>query len=273
MTRFGLLHHPKIVESQKLAQEAEAGLQALGASTWQASAWDDAEVARRANDCDLIITFGGDGTIVRAARAIAGCNLPLVGVNMGRLGFLAEIQPWELTAKLQALVGGRYWLEDRMLLRVELKRNEKVVQAFEALNDAVVSRGRMARVVRIDAHIEGQYLTTYVADGVIVATPTGSTAYSLAAGGPILAPQMCNLLLTPIVPHLNVARALVLPSDAHVHLELHSEYEATLTVDGQVDVALENGDSVLVSSSPHVCRFARMGERDYFYRTLLERLK
>ncbi len=273
MKRFGLLHHPKIPESQRLAQEIEADLSALGASVWCSSAWDDAEVIERAHSADLLMTFGGDGTIVRVARITAGLDLPIVGVNLGRLGFLAEIQPWELPVKLQSLVDGRYWLEERMMLHIELKRDHTLVRSFEALNDAVLGRGRIARVVRIDAHVEGQYLTTYAADGVIAATPTGSTAYSLAAGGPILAPHMFNILLTPIAPHLNVARALVLPASANLHLVLNTEYEATLTVDGQVDLPLLNGDSVLVSASPHICRFARLGDRDYFYRTLLERLK
>jgi len=273
MKRFGLLHHPKIPESQRLAKETEANLLASGASAWRSSAWDDAEVFERASSADLLMTFGGDGTIVRVARITAGLDLPIVGVNLGRLGFLAEVQPWELPAKLQPLAEGRYWLEERMMLRIELRRDQKILRSFEALNDAVIARGRIARVVRIDAHVEGQYLTTYTADGVIAATPTGSTAYSLAAGGPIVAPCMCSILLTPIAPHLNVARALVLPSAAHLHFVLSTEYEAALTVDGQVDVPLLNGDSVLVTASPNVCRFARLGDPGYFYRTLLERLK
>lgn len=273
MKRFGLLHQPKIAEAQRLAQEAEAGLQALGAAVWLCSAWDDAEVARRAGEADLLITFGGDGTIVRTARTTAGRNLPILGVNLGRLGFLAELQPWELPDKLPALIEGKYWLEERLMLHAEVKRAQRSVQSFEALNDIVVSRGRIARVVRIEAHVDGEYLTTYVADGVIVATPTGSTAYSLAAGGPILAPQLSNILLTPIAPHLTVAQTLVLPATVQVHLMLNTEYEATLTVDGQVDVPLNNGDEVFVTCSPHLARFVRMKNHGYFYRTLLERLK
>lgn len=273
MKRFGLLHHPKIAESQHLAQETEASLLALGTSVWLASAWDEAEVSRRARETDLFITFGGDGTIVRTARTTAGHDVPILGVNLGRLGFLAELQPWELPNKLEALVKGQYWLEERMMLRVELRRERRVMQSFEALNDVVVSRGRIARVVRIDAQVDGEYLTTYVADGVIASTPTGSTAYSLAAGGPILAPQLFNILLTPIAPHLTVAHALVLPATARVHLVLNTEYEATLTVDGQVDVPLNDGDHIVVMSSPNICRFVRMGDHNYFYRTLLERLK
>ncbi|MBM4430348.1 MAG: NAD(+)/NADH kinase [Chloroflexi bacterium] len=273
MKRFGLLHHPKIDESRRLAQETELALRHLGASAWCTSAWEEAEVLERSNEADMLITFGGDGTIVRTARVTAGCNLPILGVNLGRLGFLAEVQPWELRDKLDLLLEGRFWLEERLMLHADLQRDGRVVQSFEALNDVVVSRGRMARVVRVDVYINGQHLTQYVTDGVIVSTPTGSTAYALAAGGPILDPHLFNLLLKPIAPHLNVASALVLPREAQVHLELHTEYDSTCTVDGQVDVPLENGDLVAVSASRHVCHFVRLGDRNYFYRTLVERLK
>jgi len=273
MTRFGLLHHPKIPESAHLAHETETALAALGAEAWCASAWDEPEVFQKTRECDMLITFGGDGTIVRTARNTAGYNLPLLGVNLGRLGFLAEVQPWELHDKLPALVNGKYWLEERLMLRVELKRAQRTIQTIDALNDVVVTRGRVVRVVRIDAHIDGQYLTTFAGDGVIVATPTGSTAYSLSAGGPILAPQMTNLLLTPIAPHVTVTRSLVLPANSQVHLDLSTEYEATLTVDGQVDVPLNDGDSILISASPHQCHFVRLGDKGYFFRTLLEKLR
>jgi NAD+ kinase len=273
MKRFGLLHHPRIAESQQLAQETETGLQALGAVVWRASAWDEAEVSRQAPESDVLITFGGDGTIVRTARITASQDLPILGVNLGRLGFLAELQPGEVSDRLGALVNGQYWLEERMMLHADLQRDQGVPRSFEALNDVVVSRGSLARVIRVDTHIDSQFLTTYVADGVIVATPTGSTAYSLAAGGPIVDPRLSNMLLTPIVPHLTVATTLVLAATARVRLEVSAQYEATLTIDGQVDVPLANGDTVTVTSSPNVCRFVRMGEPDYFYRTLLQRLK
>ena len=273
MKCIGLLHHPKITESERLADQAAADLQALGANTWRASAWDEERILPQCPHSGLFITFGGDGTIVRTARITAGQDVPILGVNMGRLGFLAEVQPWELQDKLPLLLRGQYWLEDRMMLRAELRRGEGPIRSFEALNDVVVSRGRIARVVRLETYVEGQFLTTYVADGLIVATPTGSTAYALSAGGPIMDPQLFNMVLTPIAPHLTVATALVLPQKARVHVGVSTEYEATLTVDGQVDLPLEDGDIVVVEASPNVCRFARLGDRDYFYRTLLERLK
>ncbi|MGQ9492572.1 MAG: NAD(+)/NADH kinase [Anaerolineae bacterium] len=273
MKRFGLLHHPKISESRTLAQDVEAILQAYGVSVWQASAWDEAEVLRQAHGTDLLITFGGDGTIVRTARILAAQNLPILGVNLGRLGFLAELQPSEIRSRLEALVNGQYWLEERMMLHADVKREQRIMHSYEALNDVVVSRGRIARVVRVETYVDGQYLTTYVADGVIVATPTGSTAYSLAAGGPILDPRLFNLLLIPIAPHLTVATALVLPAGLRVHLELSTEYEASLTIDGQMDLPLIDGDIVIVAASRNVCRFVRMGEQNYFYKALFERLR
>ena len=271
--RFGLLHHPRIPEAPRLAQEAATTLQALGAEVWSASAYDEAQILRHGRDSDLIISFGGDGTIVRVARTIAGLNVPLLGVNLGRIGFLAELQPEEVPAHLQALVDGRFWLEERMMLHADLRRGERTIQSFEAINDVVASRGRIARVVRIQAYVDGECFTTYVADGVIVSTPTGSTAYALAAGGPILDPQLRNLLLKPIAPHLTVATALVLPAAACVRLALSTDSEAALTVDGQVNVPLQEGDVVEVTASRNVCRFVPLGERSYFYRTLLQKLE
>jgi len=270
--RFGLLHHPRIADAPRLAQDAASRLQALGATVWSASAYDEAQVLQGARDTDLIISFGGDGTIVRVARTIAGLNVPILGVNLGRVGFLAELQPQEVAGKLEALVDGQFWLEERMMLHAGLQRGERVIESFEALNDVVAGRGRIARVVRITAEVDGQCLTTYVADGVIVATPTGSTAYSLAAGGPILDPRLRNLLLKPIAPHLTVATALVLPETACVRLALSTDSEASLTVDGQVAVALQEGDVVVVTASRNVCRFVRLGDRSYFYKTLLHKL-
>jgi len=273
MKRFGLLYHPKIAASQQLAEDTEARLQELGSEAWCSSSWDEPYVLGHLDRSDLLITFGGDGTLVRTARICAGHALPILGVNLGRLGFLAELQPWEVDGRLRLLVEGQYWLEERMMLHAELRRGDETVHLSEALNDVVVSRGCIARVIRISTSIDGQYLTTYTADGVIVATPTGSTAYALAAGGPIVDPRLSNMLLTPIAPHLTVATALVLPGEAHVQLEVEAEYEAALTIDGQVDVTLRDGDVVTVEASRHTCRFVRMGERNYFYRTLVGRLK
>ena len=216
MTKFGLLYQPKIAQADHLSREVEAHLWALGVSVWRASVLDETIALERSPASDMLITFGGDGTIVHVAHMTAGLGIPLLGVNLGRLGFLAELPPAEAVSRMEAVVCGRYWLEERMMLRAQLMRGTALVQTFEALNDVVASRGCVARMVRLQAHVDGQYLTTWFADGLIVATPTGSTAYSLAAGGPILDPRLRNILLTPIAPHLTVAQALVLHPEARV---------------------------------------------------------
>ena len=273
MKRCGLLYSCRTDEAQQLARETESKLRDLGVSTWCASAGDESHVLRCAPDSDMLITFGGDGTIVRAARLSAGFAVPILGINFGRLGFLAELQPEQLSGELQGLVSGQYRLEERMMLHADLIRDGKPLRSFEALNDVVVSRGSIARVVRVDVHVDGQYLANYVADGIVVSTATGSTAYSLAAGGPVLDPSLRDILLTPIAPHLSIDRTLVLPDTAAVRLAVSAGYEAMCTVDGQAVEALGDGDVVAVAASRHVCRFVRLGEDKAPYRSLLEKLR
>ncbi|MBI5302229.1 MAG: NAD(+)/NADH kinase [Chloroflexi bacterium] len=271
MNRILLLHHPKIPRSLILAQDWATALDQLGAHTTLVSAWDEAAVRQQVGACDLTITLGGDGTILRAARMCAPVRVPILGINMGRVGFLSEWMPAEFDAR--AVVGGAYWIEERMMLHAELRRGEKSLGAFEALNDVVVGRGNLARVVRLATFIDGDYLTTFVADGAIVATATGSTAYVFAAGGPILAPEVKTLVLVPIAPYLSQVRSLVLPVGSHVVFRLQTDHHAILTVDGQTDVELLDADEVRVQASANVARFARFQPRTYFYRTLVERLR
>ncbi|HIE47320.1 TPA: hypothetical protein EYP84_00325 [Candidatus Bipolaricaulota bacterium] len=178
MKRIGLLHHPKIPESLDLAGEMARQLRAWGASPWMGSAWDEELVGQHVADLDLVITLGGDGTILRAARMAARHSVPILGLNLGRLGFLAEMEPGDWREKLQRVLAGEYWLEERVMLRAELWRGQNALGDFEALNDVVIGRASFARVVRLATYIDGSYLTTYVADGLIVATPTGSPASS-----------------------------------------------------------------------------------------------
>ncbi len=221
---------------------------------------------------DMVITLGGDGTILRAARLAAPYGLPVLGINLGRLGFLAEMQPTEVLAKLPQLRDGRYWLEERLMLHAEHRRDGQVVGSYEALNDVFAGRGRTARVVRIDVSVDGARVGTYVADGVVVATPTGSTAYNLSAGGPIVAPDTDALLLTPIAPHLTPARSLVLPSDSTIKISIATRQNGMLTVDGGVDADVQNEDTVIITKSAHTAQFVRLGPRNYFYETLIQRL-
>lgn len=270
----GLLYHPVIPDSQVLAAEMLEYLESRKLRTWVGSVWDEAGGADKIGNTDLLVTLGGDGSILRAARMGCRHGVPVLGVNMGRLGFLAEVEPREWASKLEMVITGDYWIEERMMLHAEIWRGgEKIEASFEALNDVVISRGALARAVRLSTHIDGGFLTTYVADGVIVSTPTGSTAYALAAGGPILPPELKNILLIPIAPHLCMERAIVLSQGATVRTEVATDHAVQLTVDGQFDVSLCDGDMMVVRASPYASYFVRTQERNYFYRTLMERLR
>ncbi|MBC8249217.1 MAG: NAD(+)/NADH kinase [Anaerolineales bacterium] len=272
MKKVGLLHHPKLPASLDLAQEIAHYLEERGVVPWLCSAWDQDEVARCVGDFDLFITLGGDGTILRAARIAAKHSVPVLGLNLGRVGFLAEMEVGDWQEKLQRVLKGEYWLEERIMLRAEFRRDGNAVENFEALNDVVIGRASFARVVRLATYIDGSYLTTYVADGLIVATATGSTAYALAVGGPILPPELRNILLIPVASYLSLDRAIVLSEGAKIEVEVSTDHRAILTIDGQIHMELEDADRVAVGASPHTCSFVRLQDRAYFYRSLMERL-
>ncbi len=269
---IGLLYHPLLPESERLAAEMLEFLEGSGMSAWIGSAWDEAAVIERAPGLDLFVVLGGDGSILRAARMGSGHGVPILGVHLGRLGFLAEVKPAEWAERLRQMLAGDYWVEERMMLRAECWRGEKRLGEYEALNEVVISRGALARIVRLGTYIDGGYLTTYVADGLIVATATGSTAYALAAGGPIVPPELQNMLLVPLAPHLSLERAIVLSKGSQVRVKAYTDHTAILTVDGQSQVELADGDGVQVVASPRVARFIRLQDRAYFYRTLMRRL-
>ena len=269
---IGLLYHPRIPKSRDIAAEMLEFLEGLGVSAWIGSAWDEAAVAGQATDLDMLVTLGGDGSMLRAARMASQHGIPILGVNLGRLGFLAEVQPAEWPERLRQALAGDYWVEERMMLHAECWRGQEMLGSYEALNDVVVSRGSLARLVRLPTYIDGGYLTTYIADGLIASTATGSTAYALAAGGPIVPPELKNMLLIPLAPHLSLERAIVLSQGSKVRIKVHTDHSAILTVDGQSEVELADKDWVQVVASPRVGRFIRLQDRAYFYCTLMQRL-
>jgi NAD+ kinase len=238
----------------------------------QVCAADGGLVSLRLQETDLLVTLGGDGSILRAARIAAPYGTPILGVNLGRVGFLTEAEPGTWQKVLSRVLTGDYWLEDRMMLRVVVRRTDGVLVQAEALNDVVVGRGARGRVVHLHTEIDRGHLATYVADGLIVATPTGSTAYALAAGGPVLPPQLRNILLVPVAPHLSMERPIVLSEGVTVCISVIGGRPAVLMVDGEVRAELESGDKVVVEASSHVALFARIQEKTYFYKTLVERL-
>jgi NAD+ kinase len=203
----------------------------------------------------------------------------MLGVKMGRLGFLAEVMPDHWEEPLQRIVLGDYWVEERLMVRARVERVAQdgqpplMICEHDALNDVVLSRGDLARVVRISARLDGGYLTNYTCDGLIVSTATGSTGYALAVGGPILPPELRNILVIPIAPHLSMDRAVVLSEGSEVRMRAYSDYRPILTVDGQVVVEIGPEDEVVVVGSPHLARFVRCCDRSYFYQVLMDKLR
>ncbi len=273
LARIGVLFHPKIEHARRLAEDVATALVKLGAQAWVGSGWDEDAVRAQIDQLDLLVTLGGDGSMLRAARMSAPLGVPILGINLGRLGFLAEVEPDQWQECLPRVLEGGYRIEECMMLRAESRRGDELLGSHDALNDVVVSRGSLARVVRIHTHIDGYHLTQYVADGLIVSTATGSTAYALAVGGPILPPTLDNILLIPIAPHLGMERAIVLNQGATVDMRVVTDHQAILTVDGQFEFTLLDGDRVTVRAGPHIARFVRIQPPAHFYRTLMARLK
>ncbi len=223
------------------------------------------EMARRA---DLCIVLGGDGTLIHAASVFAGRAVPILGVNLGSLGFMTEIPAAEVTPMLERVLLGDYKVEPRMKFRVRLfrsKQPDRPVVDAEVLNDVVINKGALARIADLQATIDGVDITTYKADGVIVSTPTGSTAYSLSANGPIVYPTMHAVIITPICPHTLTQRPIVVPDDREINLILRSETaEMYLTLDGQSGLPMVPGDRVQIEKSPNRLLLIRNPRLNYF---------
>jgi NAD+ kinase len=269
--RVFLLSHPRLSASRPLAQEMAEQLRARGI-TAEIVTDKGALTTHHFETGDMVVALGGDGWMLHAGRITAEAGVPVLGVNLGRLGFLAEVQPTEWRSVFDRVCAGDYWIEQRMMLRTEVWRDDQHLLGFDVLNDVVVSRGAVVRPVRLETHIDGGWLTTYVADGLIIATPTGSTAYALAVGGPILPPDLKNILLIPVAPHLSMERAIVLARGSTVTVMVHTEHEAVISGDGLIEQPLGNGDRIIVEAGPHSARFVRTQEPSYFYRTLMERM-
>jgi len=274
MNRIALLYHPHKERAWDLANEWRQEILRHGApEPVVANAWDEERVDQVCHTVDLILTLGGDGTLLRAARIGAPCGVPALGIKLGHVGFLSGLRPEAFLQNVDRLLKGDYWIEERMMVQARWRRREREMGIYTAINDVVVSRGKLARVIRIEAAVDGQVLQQFALDGAIVATATGSTAYSLAAGGPILAPTVRTMLLTLISPYLSPIRSLVLPEGAKVSLKVETQYTPILTIDGQMDYELQDGDVIETEASPLPARFARLEARTYFYRTLFNRLR
>ncbi|AEE91535.1 putative inorganic polyphosphate/ATP-NAD kinase [Tepidanaerobacter acetatoxydans Re1] len=214
---------------------------------------------------DVAVTLGGDGTLLSVARQVAPYEIPILGINLGHVGFLTEIEISDLYTDLERFNRKDYSIDIRMMLEAEVVRNGEVLESFLALNDVVVTKGPFARLIRLKTYANEDYVDTYHADGLIIATPTGSTAYSLSAGGPIINPDMDLLLLTPICPHTLRSRSIVVSKDDIIKVKLLAEHpEIMLTVDGQQGYELLPGDQIIVRKSSFSTRLIRIKKRSFY---------
>jgi NAD+ kinase len=273
LRRVAVLHHPMVRAAREMVGEVCELLHAHDMPIRCGSVWDTAEVEALLPQVDVCVVLGGDGSMLRVARLAAYHGVPVLGINLGKLGFLAELEPRETADRLPGILAGNYWIEERIMIAAELHRDGASLGTFDCLNEVVVARRQLARVVRVQAAIDGHTMTTYTADGVLVATPTGSTAYALAAGGPILHPEVRNLVLVPISAHLSMRSPLVLPATTEVRLTVFTDREAGASFDGQSDEPLLTNDQVIVRMGRHTARFVRAQERSYFYHTLVHKLR
>jgi NAD+ kinase len=223
--------------------------------------------------CDLVIVLGGDGTLLAAARAIGRRETPLFPVNVGSLGFLTAITIDELYPELERALRGEHRIAKRKLLATEVVRGGEVVAAYEALNDAVLTKAAIARMIDLDAHVDEQFVCAYKADGLIVSTPTGSTAYSLSAGGPIIFPSVPAICITPICPHMLTNRPVLVPETSVIRIISRTPGESVfLTIDGQVGNPIREGDTLVCRSSDYALRLVRPPHM-MFFDVLRQKLK
>jgi NAD+ kinase len=262
--------HPKNHQAFQLGEEIAAFLDKAKKKVILGK-MDDAKLRKSLSvgENDLLIALGGDGTMLRAGHIAAPSKTPILGINLGRYGFLTEIQRDEWQDALIKVEQGEYWLEERMMLLTRLFREEKEIGQWTALNDAVISRGETIRPVQFEIMINDRHLSEIVADAVIASTATGSTAYAMAAGGPILSPELRNIILVPVAPHLSIEQSLVLSEDVLVAVTVHTSHQAVISIDGQPPIQLESRDRVELRASDYTVQFIRFQDPGYFYRNLI----
>ena len=274
--RIGVLGHPLRPYTEPVGNRVAASLEAHGIETWHFNQWEEAEVTDAVRGSDIVVAIGGDGAMLRAARVCAPYDVPVLGLNMGRLGFLTEVaSPQDWDACLERLLAGDYWIEKRMMINAVINHQRQPLVEDIALNDVVISGNGAGSMVQLDTYIDGDWATTYNCDALIISTPTGSTAYALASGGPILPPDLSNILIVPTAPHLSMDRPIVLSEGSQVAVRPSGDnrHEVIVSVDGSQLARLRGNDIIYVTASNFSSRFIRMRERNYFYRSLLDRLE
>jgi NAD+ kinase len=260
--RIGFAYNPTNDDAVELAERAAGWCEMHAIATWVAQASDHERLLAELRTTDILLVLGGDGTFLRAVRAVAEVDVPILGINLGKVGFLSKAETDELIPVLEKLRDHDYRIEERMALTGAIVprgavegRTGTEARTFTALNDIVIARGSLARVVRLDVSIDGSHLATFIADGLVVSSPTGSTGYSFSAGGPILDPTSRNLVVTPIAGYLSAIRSVVVSPHQMVRCVVVDAYEALVSIDGREDLAIEVGDVVEVCAMARPIRF------------------
>ena len=270
--KIGIIAKPNIVEPLDITQKLSIWLKDkgvevfvekdLGAKIDHPNSVGRADIPKLV---DVILVFGGDGTFLGVARLACKYGTPILGINLGGLGFLTEVTVEELYPMMERIIEGNYEVEERQMLRTSLHRGKNMIETHEVLNDVVINKGAVARIIDLAIHIEDSHVTTYRADGIILSTPTGSTAYSLSAGGPIVHPKIPVTIITPICPHTLTNRPLVVSSDMKVEIQVTThEPDTYLTLDGQIGVRLNTGDVIEVKRTDTSVKLIKSPFRDFF---------
>jgi NAD+ kinase len=260
--RIGFAYNPTFEAAIELSARATGWCRMRGIGEWEIASGDTEALARELSTTDILVVLGGDGTFLRAAMAVAEVDVPLIGINLGKVGFLSKAEAGEMERVLGTIVAGEYTIEERMALEAHVRRGaarparggspdvattgDREGERLIALNDIVVARGSLARVCRLDVAIDDSHVATFVADGLVVSSPTGSTGYSFSAGGPILDPRSRNLIVTPIAAYLSAIRSIVVGPDQVVRCAVVDAFEALVSIDGREDLPLAVGDVVEV---------------------------
>lgn len=272
--RLGFAFNPTSDAAVELRERAAAWCSVRRISHWAAPAGDTDALTAALPGTDALVVLGGDGTFLRAARAVAEVDVPILGINLGKVGFLSKVEANELEPVLGQLVDGDWDLEERMALHATIASPARAAdESFVALNDIVVARGSLARVVRLDVSIGPSHLATFIADGLVVASPTGSTGYSFSAGGPILDPTSRNLIVTPIAGYLSTIRSVVVSPRHTVRCVVIDAHEALVSIDGREDRPLRVGDAVSVRAFDRMIRLVELRGRPPFWDLLRRKVE
>jgi NAD+ kinase len=264
--RFGFISNPTNPDAEATLQRALAWCVAHGVEAWGAPAADGSQIAANCTGSNLVCVLGGDGTFLHAARGIGDSGVPTLGVNLGRVGFLAKVETDDLERALDQVASGDFVLEDRFRIAATLLRANGEREEHACLNEVVVARGTRVRMIQVEVEVSGSHLATWVADGVVVATPTGSTAYSFSAGGSVLDPRLRNMIITPVAAYLSPLRSVVAGEDHLVRLTLRQAVPgATVSIDGQWDLPMAVGETVEVRSLPVPLRMVELSGSTPFY--------